>query len=203
MKKIGIVVTAFILAFVAFYVYNHTSFKNVDKDSNTSDPHITTDLPSNLAPQIPTDWQTYYDAKYGYNIAVPSTWQIEKTPAGTGAVARFTGENDVKHKVTLEIGMHAEKKQDNESLSAYEKRRTEGNPYKAESEKEQTLSNKLEVHKYIIPLTGGDGGASYGIYYIFERNGNVYFAEGYTSNVSKDESFFDKILASFNFSNGS
>ena len=199
MKKI-IFSLILLIGAISFYIYKNTNTNTNSSIIKKNIQNPTPELVQSLSPVIPGGWQTYIDTKNGYEIALPSDWNVEESnvaPKNGG----YTKYKSASNSLVLTIGFDSNNPQ-NLSIEEYGYRRLSSQGINFVKSEKVTLSNNLTVFKAIIPQIGEvpvNSKTVYSIYYLFQKDNEVYWAQGYTTDYIQDEVFYDNIMSTISF----
>lgn len=140
------------------------------------------------------DWTVFDDMTYGLKIKHPVSWVVTPAPSqGLGGLVRLAGESNGEN-VYIEISKHINvTKSKEQSLRDVELSRS---PQTVIKEERMLSLNGREVYQQKIEMTsGGADSKKYGVYNIFELDGELYFAELYTDKPFDQEYIVENIVA--------
>lgn len=189
-----------LILFVTVFVAGLFALKDVLFKKKTPPEPTPSPIPTQMPVDITESWLDYKDDVHFYELKYPSEWNVIPTPEkGSGGVASFLGTGEKGEEVKLEVGKHSNNLERGETLEEFDKRVTvEATPSALKRTKE-VIEGRLNVYKQTTVLSGGDGTWTNGIYYLFSKDNDVYFAMAYTNNPNEDEPFFDKMVSTFRF----
>ncbi len=202
MKKI-IFSLIVLIGICSLYIFRNinTQTNSFINKKNTQSP--TPELVISLSPIIPEGWKTFKDTKNGYEIAHPSDWTVEESnvPPAQGGFTKYKGTKTNTNLSALEIGFDSNNPQ-RLTIEEYGNRRINSQGINTLKSETVILKNNLPVFKAIVPIVGEvpvNSEKMYGIYYLFQKNNNVYWAQGYTTDYNNDESFYDTMMSTISF----